>query len=468
MTMRPHSGVALQGLSVGSALITIFLAALALRCAYDLAIYAMMGPSGFMKGDSFGYLWDAQDLIAKAVNGNAHGWDWLGRDPSSMPLFVWLMAVNIVAAGELAPLSTVLGQAVIDAGTCLLVYGIAHCLWPRCAFLAGMTASLNPTQIILAGLVYTDTLFVFFAAMALFGAVCWMRSPTWANAAMITAGLAGAALTRVFIAFWIPVLVLFLLVAAAAGRRLLLSHLLHFAMIGSVILLSLAPIVARNVSKYGAWALTPQGGSHLALWVVPLVQEGNDGTPWAVGSKAIATQFRERFPETGNNPFVESERYAQFGRERLLELGIPAIIKAWLVGAAINLGTPAIISTPPVSDLPRTGFYDTPGASTFGKMANFMFRSDNALYAWILLAGIGGLGFVRLIQIVGLFALLRERSALAPLLLLGLWSGFVLAINGPIASPKYRLPLEPPLMVLTGAGLCNLRDWRRKRLYAAS
>ena len=45
--------------------------------------------------------------------------------------------------------------------------------------------------------------------------------------------------------------------------------------------------------------------------------------------------------------------------------------------------------------------------------------------------------------------------------LLGLWIVFVLVTSGPIASPKYRLPLEPPLMVLAGAGLCLLhRRWR--------
>ena len=43
-------------------------------------------------------------------------------------------------------------------------------------------------------------------------------------------------------------------------------------------------------------------------------------------------------------------------------------------------------------------------------------------------------------------------------LLFGLWTGYVLAVTGPIASLKYRLPIEPVLAVLTGAGFCLLRD----------
>ena len=45
-----------------------------------------------------------------------------------------------------------------------------------------------------------------------------------------------------------------------------------------------------------------------------------------------------------------------------------------------------------------------------------------------------------------------ERPAFAPVILLCLWIGFILAINGPVASPKYRLPIEPALMIFAGAG----------------
>ncbi len=160
------------------------------------------------------------------------------------------------------------------------------------------------------------------------------------------------------------------------------------------------------------------------------------------------------------NPFTESRRYAEIGREELARLGVPAIIKAWAVGAAINLAAPAIIISPPIAQLPRTGFYATPGSSTMGKIGNFFFHSDNAAYAWALLLGAAGVAVIRLIQLCGAFALLRDRQAWPILVLLGLWIGFILAANGPVASPKYRLPIEPALCVLTGAGYVLLRGRR--------
>jgi hypothetical protein len=66
----------------------------------------------------------------------------------------------------------------------------------------------------------------------------------------------------------------------------------------------------------------------------------------------------------------------------------------------------------------------------------------------------------RALQMIGVIALMRHGGHLAVLGLFGLWVAYVLAVDGPIASPKYRLPIEAPLMVLAGAGLSVLRKRR--------
>ena len=157
---------------------------------------------------------------------------------------------------------------------------------------------------------------------------------------------------------------------------------------------------------------------------------------------------------------MSSQHYAEFGRARLWGFGPLAVAKAWLTGAAINLAAPAGIASPVVSKLPRIGYYDTKGATTVQKIWNFLFHSDNALFAWIALIGIAGVAAFRLLQLIGALALLREPGAMGPLLLLGMWIGFILIVNGPIGSPKYRLPIEPVLAILTGAGLRSLRPNR--------
>jgi hypothetical protein len=228
-----------------------------------------------------------------------------------------------------------------------------------------------------------------------------------------------------------------------------------------IFLLSLAPISVRNKVDYGSWALTPQAGIHLARWIVPLIWEAREGTPWAKGYAEMERRAAVLPRPPDENVFQQSRRYTKVAFDALRRLGPLAVMKAWVIGAVLNLGTPAIILSPPVAQLPRTGFYATPGKTVLGKVTHFLFHSDNALYAWVLLIGVAGLLLIRLLQLAGFSAMVVQEHWI-PAALLASWCLFILAVNGPVASPKYRLPMEPALMVMTGAGWSLLRRARRQ------
>ncbi len=440
----------------------IFLAATAIRWSYDIALFATMGREGLMGADSHGYLRNAQEMASNALSGNLHGWAWVGSDLGVMPMYPSFLALNIAIFGDFAPLTAVLEQGLVDAGTCLLIYRLARSIDSRIAVPAAIAAAINPTQIVLSGILYTDTLFVFFVAIFLCAAVSWLRNPSWPAAIVLGFGLGLAALDRIVIAPWVPVLAVVLLTMWSIIGRIQLRHVAQVAAAGAIFLLCISPILLRNVTQYGSWSLTTQGGMHLAAWIAPLVREGKDGTPWERGSKEIAMRKVERYGRGPTNPFVQSSQFAEIGREELRKLGLAAVAKAWAMGAAINLAAPAIIISPPIAQLPRTGFFATKGETVLGKIVNFLFRSTNATYAWALLLGIAGVIVIRLIQLVGFYAILRERKNWPIAILLVLWVGFILAANGPIASPKYRLPIEPVMCLLTGAGYFWLRNGRRR------
>lgn len=141
----------------------------------------------------------------------------------------------------------------------------------------------------------------------------------------------------------------------------------------------------------------------------------------------------------------------------MTELGAVAIVKAWLYGAVINLGAPIGTLFPPLAQLPRTGFFATPGDSLPEKVINFLFHSDSAEFAWSTLVGILGVVVFRLLQLRGMTILLMRRAQLPIVLLLLGWAAFILLVNGPVASPKYRLPIEPVLMVLASVGYVSFR-----------
>jgi hypothetical protein len=69
-------------------------------------------------------------------------------------------------------------------------------------------------------------------------------------------------------------------------------------------------------------------------------------------------------------------------------------------------------------------------------------------------------GISCLLQALGFARLARSRpwaSVFAGLLVL-----YVLLISGPVYSPKYRLPIEPVLIVLTALGIESAWRWQSR------
>jgi hypothetical protein len=444
-----------------SELLRLFVFALAVRWAYDLAIYFWMGPAGLMGNDSQGYLVNGQELAA-AITGGDPGWNWLGTSTSIMPLFSWLVAINVICAGAHAQISYVLMQGLMDAGCCVLIYLMARTIEPRWALAAGIAAAINPLQIILAGYLYTDTPFLLCVALFLLASLSWLQEPDWRWAAAIGIGLGAASMIRVLVVPWSAVLLGFLVAASILRHGLKTLHLRQLATAAVIFLVIVAPLVARNVLRYDAWALTSQSGAHYSLWVAPLVSETNDGAAWAEAARRNYEEIERRFGLASDNPFEESRRHMVVGREMLMRAGFVAAAKAWTYGAVVNFAAPALTLSPPMMRLPRTSFYDVTGQSAGEKIFNFLASAAGSAYLWVVLLGVSGLITMRALQLAGLWAMLRQKRYWPPLMILLLWIGFILMVNGPVVSPKYRLPIEPALAVFTAAGYCLIRDLRRR------
>ena len=439
----------------------ILVAALGLRAGYSLSLYWTLGDDGLIGLDSIDYLRFSREFATAMSNGAVSGWQLLGSNLHMMPLFTWLLATCFAVGGGAGPLLYVIIQGGLDTATCLIVYHIAGLFDRRFAIPAIVAAAVNPTQIVLAGLVYSDTPFVFFAALSLLASLRWLKSQSLANAVLLGVGLGAAALFRILIVPWAGLSIVFLGLATLRQDRSQLRRVARLAVPALIVALCIGPIMARNYSQYGAFALTPQGGMHLTRWVVPLVKEADDGTPWHQTYLQLEKLTEERFGPLSGNPFENSRRYVEIGNEAMLELGLRPALKAWSYGAAINFAAPALLISPPVAQLPHTGFFSTPGRDMPEKVFNFVFRSDNARYAKLLLIGLAAVFLVRLIQLAGVIFVLQTRN-FAALFFCAAWIAYVLLINGPVASPKYRLPLEPLFDVLTGAGIAAIIG--RKRL----
>jgi hypothetical protein len=411
------------------AALLVFVAALVLRLGYVGLVHD--GTRSLLQPDSELYLTLGRDLIETGGFNRVTG---LGVEPETerVPGYpAWIAAFRVVV-GEDA-LWPVLGQATLDAATCVVI------------------------------VVLTDSLFLAVFALWLLAGVRLLQRPSVAGALGCGALLGLATLVRAATQFLPPVFALVVFWGAwrAGARPVRAAGLALLALMGSLAVT--APYALRNVTAYGHLALTSQGGTHALFWVVPAAREFAEGVPFAITQNDMALSRDRAYPARSANPFVESYHAMAVARAAMTEMGVVALARAWVSGAVINLAAPSVFAVPPVQRMERPSFYATPGDGLMGKLVAYVRATGNAAVLALLFGGAALTAATRLVQLVGLVAV-RRRLAEPSWLFLLIVAAYVLAITGPVTGVKYRLPLEPILTVLMAYGLLALRPpWRARR-----
>ncbi|MCA3265439.1 MAG: glycosyltransferase family 39 protein [Azospirillum sp.] len=382
----------------------------------------------------------------------AAGPDWWQGSTERLPGYLIFLGLHFRIFGPSAFWAPLISQAVVDAMACVAIARTAECFRSGAGAWAGLLAAFNPTQIIMAGVLLGDSIFVACLSFGFLALARWWRGQGGAFVVGLWFGL--ALFNRAVLWPFIPVLGLALF--AVGWRR---GDYRAALVVLGIAMLFASPIVARNWIVWGTPSLSSQGPMHLALWWYPLVKEAYDGTPYARTAAAVSDAFERR--GGGSGGFVDAALYESLAREGLAELPLSAFFKSWAMGAAINLASPATLMIPRVMALPRIGFYATEGVSPFDKILNFLTDSSSAAYLAWLSAGVALEGPIRLLAIAGLFLLLWRRETREAGLFILAWIGFVLMVQGPVASAKYRLPIESVAMVLAGYALAVWRDTKR-------
>lgn len=414
-------------------------------------------------GDEKSFFAEADSAVYWALGGGLSRtdsfWPTFAGMTDRMPLYPLLIAGVRGVFGDAAHYVAWI-QALIDAGTCALIAALGRRLSPSVGLIAGALAALSPTLLVLSTQILTDTLFVFFFTLMLVLCAAFAARPAvWLA---LAAGLAGglSAATR---AVDIPLLAVVPLVVLATGllRKKSAASALTAAMVFAAgVAAPVSPVIVRNAALFHTLSLTSQTGDYLALWIAPLVKQRADGTPYAESADRITAETERRLSATGeqrDDPFVRSSIETQIAREELAQLPLSAKVKSWIEGAAVNLFTPAVILDPRVRALPKPSFYATSGAGLVQRSLSYLF-DDFGTYQLVLIVGLalvvpfavlGGAGFVLLLIRVPWIGVLAGGVCL-----------YFLLVNGPIASPKYRLPIEPALIMFCAIALASL--WRRK------
>jgi 4-amino-4-deoxy-L-arabinose transferase-like glycosyltransferase len=434
-------------------LVLTFVLALVLRVANVALLH---GENAFFaEPDALTY-WALGSALAKRET----FWPTLLSLTDRMPLYPLFIAATQSAFGD-SPRAVALLQSVIDAGTCALIAVLGGLASRRVGLIAGILAAVSPTLIILSSQILTDTLALFFFSAMLVAVAFFLRCS--ANALAAVAGLAGglALATRPAVALLLVGCVPLIIVAALVQRRRLMSALASGAFFALCAVAPIAPVLLRNAVVYDSFSLTSQTGDHLASWIFPLVKERADGTAYQASVAEMEVLYQRRLAErrlgSEANPFVRSAIKTVVAEEQLRALPLKAFIESWVEGMLVNLAVPAVIVDPRMRSLPKPSFYNTAGNTLWQKTRSYLFDQPG-LYQTVLVIGILAMLPFLALQAAGFLMLVRALPW-AALLAFGLLAYFLL-LTGPVTGPKYRLPIEPILIVLTALPLARFFDRR--------
>jgi Dolichyl-phosphate-mannose-protein mannosyltransferase len=443
---------------------TVFLLALLVRLI-NLA-FLTGNQSFFAETDAFAY-WKLGAGLARPES----FWSTLLAETDRMPLYPLLLGGIRHIFGD-DPRMVAILQAVIDAGTCALIAALGALISPLVGLIAGILAALSVTLIVFSTQILTETASLFFFTLMLLAGARFLRHPT--NALAIIAGLAGgiASATRPAVAPLLAAAVPLVLVIALMQRRGFAAALAAALLFAVGAAAPIAPVLLRNVIHYGSFSLTTQTGHHLADWIVPLVTERADGTPYQKTVDRMEALYAQRAQTTlcaprklecsaehdlngQTNPFQRAAVKSEVAREAMARLPLSAYAKAWLEGMVVNLASPALLIDPRVRALPKPSFYNTPGASLWEKTRAYLF-DDPAAYQVLLIVGLVAMLPILMLEAAG-FVMLARTLPWAAVFAGGVLAYFLL-LNGPVATPKYRLPMEPVLIVLAAIPLARLAE----------
>ena len=351
-------------------------------------------------------------------------------------------------------LPVLLIQCLFDSITCLMIMALGRRVFPTNSWLFGFLAAVWPNLIMHSAMLLTDTLFIFFFTTFLLSFVWLLEKQKMSYALMVGIMLGLATMTRPVTQFFIlltPVLVPIMLICAKARLR---DALLQSIIISLVSLSFLSPLLLNNIQTHGSYALTSQNGAHLQNWVAAEIVMLRDRTSRADAIAKMTAKTDRAIaalpPAAQINPFSISAQHVTTATNEILASPPTIILKSWAQGAIVNLAAPAIMIDKRVRSLPHLSFSADTSGGLLTRLQQFIAGSSKA-YAAILLISIGGAIIVSIIQFAGFFIQLRITPMLA---ILGfLTMAYFVLINGPVASPKYRLPIEPILIIWLGCGL---------------
>lgn len=436
-------------------LLWIALFALALRLLYQ-ATMLQFGGSFDNGSDSGKYINIAKDFLAGGWNNQS------AEQLQLMPLYPALLAAIFQFAGIDNLRAVVTVQAFMDALSVIGIGIAARSMSEPFVVPSAVAAAVIPNFLVHSSYVLTETVFSFFF---IWGLCALLWAPRRNTLFLLTLGglLFGLALmTRPVMIYYLAVLVPSVAIAfwLRGGNSWRRSFVL--AAIPALVIFAVgAPRAVDHYWRYGYLSLSAQEGGHFLNWFYgclasasPCAERGRI----VEEMRPIVEQRIVALGKNANNPFAESAVARSLAVERILSTPPELIIVSMSAGMFRVLMQTGFYESFAQFRQPANFLSSMPGEPFSSRIGNFLAANKNNLFMWLWGLAQVTLILSRFVQLAGLAVGLREPAYRGATIILFVTIAYFLVVTGPVANPKYRVPFEPPLLLLFGMGWGRLYD----------
>ena len=391
--------------------------------------------------------------------------DIFGLTPERVPGYPLFIAAIYILMGE-GVWNVILIQILLDSISCVVIALMAKSLFNKGFWVAGILSAINLNMVILSASLLTDTLFLFLFILFLFSLLQYLHSDKIIWFFLLVLFISSATLVRAASYYLLPFLLVGLVSLRLWQRDSILKITKLIIMYLVVTAVLLGGIHQRNYQQYGSVGFVSQTGTAILGWIVPATYQYSGQGSYQEGQQLARERLasalqRDQLEALPPNPFESNSYQANVGKDILFELGFLNMLKAWTVGAAINLLAPSVAFSPALRSMDHPSFYETKGVGLIDKLFNYIKNSSGLFYLLILAIGtVTSILFI-LLALVGVFKMFLQLPPITVTTLIIL-SGYFLVITGPIIGVKYRLPIEPLLTLFASYAVVNCKFFVKK------
>lgn len=433
----------------------ILLAAFALRLG--LVVFVSQYPARYIRGDAADYNQIAVNVAA------GHGFSTAATPPflpdnARAPLYPLSIAAGYRLFGY-APAGMLFLQTVLAVLTIAVVARMSTITFgPQAGLLAAALLALSPISILYTALLWADTAFTLFLALAVLLAVALTLQPTL-RSAIVAGAVAGLATLTHARSLYLPMLFVIVWVWMTWRRR----ESLRFAArwIGAYLLvygLVLTPWITRNHRAFGVANFTSVAGSNLLNYGAALTEEARTGEDqWS-----IARRYRREILQSQAIPLNEATFSAIASRVAMKKIAEHPFLFARVVAAGMtkilfpSSFTAAALFTGREPESGTKNIYGLFGARrvrTSDPAVQDVLQFPPQLWVYIGFESVY-LACIYLLSVCAVFSWRRSKPWTPFLTSIVLYLSVVAAAGG---SPRFRVAMMPFLTMLAASGYLQLR-----------